>query len=305
MVDYIEKIQYNGQEPQYIESDCFNGTWVIKDVTLGNNVVYTANTYNKYNISSHLPDDGFDYEVMVSLYASTGGAINNSIHNYIGSGNNRWFTCRINNYRTGVKGARSTCDTAIVPVKANDKYIGVYPSGENSNSCYFKIVAYKRIGKNKWSNNNNMSNIQTPDGQLLTFGGYSTQGRWIKYDKEIMNNVTVNSVSDGATTQQYVCDISSHLPNDGFDYEVFLSFQINTNTTNGGIGNLRLYIFGKHELWCASETNDAANNKTRWCNVRIPVKANDKRIYIRNTWASSPIYVWAHIHAYRRLPPNV
>ena len=304
---YIEKIYYDDSNiTQEINKDWLNGGWVAKGYTLGSNVSYNANTYYKFDISSYLPNDGHDYEIIITSYASTGGAINNEIHNYVCSGENRWLTCRISSFRTGVKASRSTCSVAIIPVRHNDKYVGLYHTGNTaSGGNYFRIAAYKRIGNNNWDGSkSNVKLIKTSDNQILTLGSDYAQGKWVKYDKEVMNNITINSSSDN-TGPTYILDLSSHIPNDGFDYEVFLSCQINTNETNGAHGNLRFYIYNQQEIWACSEINDAANNKTRWCNVRIPIKANDRRVYMRNIYAGSPIYVWTHIHAYRRLSTYV
>lgn len=305
MVEYIEKVHYtNESEPKYINSPCFNGGWVGKVITLSNNVSYAAKTYHKFDISGYLPNDGHDYEVLLSLYVTTGSAGANELHNYVFSGANHWLTCRISSYRTCVNAGRNTCDTAVIPVRANDKYVGYYFTGStNANSTYFRVAAYRRIGTNSWTNKNNIMRINTPEGRLLTFGGNALQGKWIKYDKQIMENVTLPAIADGAGTM-YKLDVSGCLPNDTHDYELYLSFQINTNTTNGQGGNLRMYIYGIHEVWCCNDTNDAANNKTRFCNIRIPVSATDRSIYMKNTWSSSPIYVWCQIHGYRRMTPN-
>jgi hypothetical protein len=305
MVDYIEKVQYTDEiEPKYITSPCFNGGWVGKVLTLSNNVSYAASTYHKFDISSFLPNDGHDYEVLLSLFHTTGATAANELHGYVFSGANHWLTCRISSYRTCKAAGRGTCDTAVIPVRANDKYVGYYFTGStNSFNTYFRIAAYRRIGANNWNNKNNIMNILSPDNTLLTFGGNALQGKWIKYDKTLMDNVTLPAIADGAGTM-YKLDVSNIIPNDGNNYELYLSFQINTNSTDNQNGNLRIFIYGSYEVWCCQETNDAGNNKTRFCNIRIPVKHNDKFVYMKNTWASSPIYVYCQIHGYRRMTPD-
>lgn len=301
MTDFIEKIQFQDQTAENISSPCFNGNWVLAWKTLSSSATYASGTWYNFSLSDYLPNDGFDYEVYVTTYASTSNASGNNVYGYIASGaNHNYITLMVGSDRAQTATNYSTCRVCIIPVKATDKTIGYYQDGgANAVGGYISVAGYRRIGKNTGSNR--IANIDFPN-HSLEFGGSVVQGKWVKSELTLASNITIPYTEQGATeSSKTVISLAQYLPDDGYDYEVYISGQCNTNATNGAVGNLRVYLNNSMEVWLGVERNSAGNNRTFLWTYINPVYANNKNLYFCNPWASSEIYVWATAHGYRRM----
>lgn len=302
MVDYIEKIQYQDQPAENITSPCFNSNWVIAGKVLASNLTYTSGTYYNFSLSDYLPNDGYDYEVYITTYVLTSGSSGNNVYGYMYSGtNHNYFSAMVGSSRAQVNAGRSTCRVCILPVKATDKVVAYMQNGgANAVGVYINAVAYRRIGKN--TGTNRISQIQFPNSNSLQFGGKCVQGKWVKKEATLLTNYTIPATSGASTdSSRTVVSLADYLPNDGYDYEVYLSGQCNTNATDGAVGNLRVWLNLQQEIGVGVDRNDAGNNKTFLWTFINPVRANNKNLYFCNPWASSEVYTWASAHGYRRM----
>lgn len=67
MVDYIEKINISNHETFTYKSECFCGHWVPKYLLLCHAQTFQPDSWTKWSLEDYLPNDGFDYEVLMFL----------------------------------------------------------------------------------------------------------------------------------------------------------------------------------------------------------------------------------------------
>ncbi len=115
----------------------------------------TADSYNTFSVP-FLPNDGYDYEVLVSGSFNTGSASNNVVSANIYGGTINASSAQNLGFRlcrqvTRTASSEGCAGSAIVVIPANDRNITVWnPDGNaKSGSCYFYAHAYRRIGKNE------------------------------------------------------------------------------------------------------------------------------------------------------------
>lgn len=307
MTDYIEKIQYQGQDAMDLSSPCFNGGWTSAFISFISGGTLAANTYYDYSLANYLPNDGYDYEVMFTVYASSNNVVNQNYYGWLFSGlNHNWIRCECGDSRSGTAQPHSVCRPAILPIRATDKYVSLLNNAGNataSGSVYFNAVGYKRIGKNTQLKNNSISQIQFPNSSTYVFKSPKIQGKWVKHEVGLLSDTTLAYTAEGATaSSKLTVSLSNDLPNDNYNYEVIFHGQINSSTaTNNLVGNLRAYPWNIQEIWVSSVRNDANNDKISWFNFRMPIPSNNRNLYLANPWANTNIRVWLNMAGYRRL----
>lgn len=289
MVDYIDKVQYAGQEPQYIESECFQGKWVYKYLSLASNATAPPDTWSKYSLSNYLPDDGHDYEVLATLESNTGTAANNSVFWWVRSGDSNWISCRPCAVRTCTASAEKCAGAVIIPIRANDKIIGSYleSGAQTSGSYWFRCYGYRKLGINNW-NDNNLHNTIKFDNKELQFGGVATTGKWQPKSVTLLSNYVISAQVDNVPGEVTV-DLKSHLPQDNYDYECIIDGTSTTSSTNGQSVVLRAWLYDINDKFqiCANIVRSGAT-KVSYFNYRIPVRrSQDNLIKIINTGTST------------------
>lgn len=133
-------------------------TWLADESQVeigGLNFTMAANSYNTYSLP-FLPNDGYDYELIVSGSFTTGSKSGNAVNANIFGGTvnstnapNAGF--RLGRQVTRTNSAETCAGSGIVVIPANDRNITVWnPDGNaKSGGCYFNANAYRRIGKNE------------------------------------------------------------------------------------------------------------------------------------------------------------
>lgn len=132
-------------------------TWLANESQVeigGSNFTMAANSYNTFSLP-FLPNDGYDYELIVSGSFNTGSKSGNVVNANIFGGtvnssnapNAGFRLCRQVTRTNSSEGCAGSC---IVVIPANDRNITVWDSDDNAKSgdCYFNANAYRRIGKN-------------------------------------------------------------------------------------------------------------------------------------------------------------
>ena len=133
-------------------------TWLADESQVeigGLNFTMAANSYNTYSLP-FLPNDGYDYELIVSGSFTTGSSSGNVVSANIFGGtvnstnapNAGFRLCR---QVTRTNSAETCAGSGIVVIPANDRNITVWnPDGNaKSGGCLFNANAYRRIGKNE------------------------------------------------------------------------------------------------------------------------------------------------------------
>lgn len=135
--DDASNLTANGQK-------VFDGQWVSTLYTIQESAV--AETEGReYDISEALPDDNYNYEVMVRAWANTGTTSGNQHQVALKSDilQNQAYACGA----TSCGGLATATSTVIIPVGTQRKLI-MQPYPSNTGRYGMAIIAYRRIGTN-------------------------------------------------------------------------------------------------------------------------------------------------------------
>lgn len=125
-----------------------DGQWVKKSATLATNVTWKQNTAAKtYSLSSYLPNDDYNYEVLFSGVAITGATSGNFVTIQLST----TFVDDVSvcEARTRTASTMESQGNAILPIGSNRAVTQYSSSSANANGTYSLYVrAYRRIGKN-------------------------------------------------------------------------------------------------------------------------------------------------------------
>ena len=127
-----------------INSMC-DGQWVGSSLVLASNVSSPTTTEIEYDLSSYLPNDGYNYEVMFSGTIHTGTTSGNQCHLDLKSSMmpSSVHLCGINTRTSYMR-----CDgNTTIPVGADRKITCAHYSS-NTGVFYLWALAYRRIGTN-------------------------------------------------------------------------------------------------------------------------------------------------------------
>lgn len=305
MVDYIEKIQYNGGSANYIESDCFRGRWVFKYLSLSSKAIYNPDEYVQFSLDDYLPKDDYDYEVLASVESNTGNVINNSVYFWVRSGDN-WMSLRPCAVRTHTASTSNTAGSVTIPIPSTSRKIGIYleKGAHTSGNTWFRVFGYRRLGKNDWNNTSNKYvNKVYFNNKELVFGGSALTGKWVANSKTLLSKYIIPAKVD--TTNGIVdIDVSNVIPKDGNEYECLFDGTTWTDSTNGHYIVLRAWLWDINTYFqvAACNVRSAASNFA-YFNFRLPVKPDKKVIRLVNTGSSTATTNF-RIQAYRRIGHN-
>ena len=309
MVKYIEKIQYAGEDVQYVGGDFSRGKWNFKNpLPLITNQTFTPGYYDSYDLSEYIPNDGHDYEVMFSMRSHTGNTDNNTCHWWVRSGSkdNYWLQARIVGVRTNVGSYDMASATVIIPIHATDRAIGFYleTGSHATGSTYLTIHGYRKI------NNTNKEEellLQQPfyflfnnDNETYTFGGTITVGKWVVLPKTIISGVSIPKDT------VYSIDLSEYLPEDDtYTYECIIDGTVTTTSTTGEYTCFYIDIEDDDGNIASTEVASlyvrSGATKYNYFNTRIPVRANNRTIKVRNGGKNSSITLSLRSEGYRRM----
>ena len=221
MVNYIAKIN---DKP-------IGGTQFDDNTTRINAYIIAATTLNGGNsitidVSSYIPADGFQYEVLLIAYAI--GSNNAEAAYRIAQG-----TSASNNTQhiIGVRGTHSNASNTAhksMPFyfRENDaRKITIKNTGTGNGTIRIGFANKRRLG-NISNISNNITNVNCK-GTSIPFGGEINDGVPVALNTNLFSGVSL--ASNGTRTVSLV----NILPNDGYDYEVELLGWGNTGSTSG------------------------------------------------------------------------
>ena len=143
-----------------------------------------------------------------------------------------------------------------------------------------------------------VNNKADRDGSNMISSVKKIDGQWIKSSLSIATNVAIG-------TTNYVYDLSSYLPNDGYNYEVLFGGNCTTGTTSGNSVALQIITDVLNANWiaiCGARTRVANANFFGSGNAIVPVGTGRTVIVCGNSsWAGT--FSMAAL-AYRRIGTN-
>ena len=123
----------------------FDGQWVSDYQTLVTDVAITT-TDKTYSLNNYLPQDGYNYEVLMSVYLKTGATSGDYINFYIGS--DIFSRTNVASARTRTNSYMSAAGSTILPV-GQGRTLTVLKNDSNANGTYtIYVCGYRRIGTN-------------------------------------------------------------------------------------------------------------------------------------------------------------
>ena len=129
---------------------CVDGQWVKKSSTLENQVSYAVGTNSKnFDLSSYLPNNNYNYEVMIQAEGNTGGSSGASIILRLSSD---IMTDNMVIYRvvTRASGSAASGGTIIIPVGTGRTITRqAEVSTAATGKAYLWLKGYRRIGTNR------------------------------------------------------------------------------------------------------------------------------------------------------------
>ena len=130
----------------------FDGQWAMVNVAIASDVTYTQDQTVTYDISSYLPNDNYDYEVLFTAYLRTAETANSATgcHLYTGSQSSGVINVRIGRCVTRTNASANASGNGILPIYHTDRKVtwGNTDSSGTSGACGLRMMAYRRIGTN-------------------------------------------------------------------------------------------------------------------------------------------------------------
>lgn len=297
MTEYVSKIDIGTSLP--IGGDNFDGQWVYSYLVLvDNNVTLSAEGLRTFDLSSYLPDDGYDYEVLFSGSMWTGSTSGNAIGATIAPGTETSYSdekfLRLGRCNTRSASTHGIYYHGMIPISATDRAVTFcnHDGSGKSGTWYFQARAYRRIGKNSDSTSDYISNINS-----YPIGGNNFGGQWVFAYKNLINGTALNAET------KYTYDLSDYLPDDGYDYEVLLS-DCSAYTPASSGGTARLYArntdgLGVQLLCAITRTN---STEVSINNLIMPI-STDRQLIIENSNTKTG-NVYIHLYGFRRIGTN-
>ena len=130
-----------------INSSCkpIDGQWVPSELSIASNVSMSTSTDLEYDISNYLPNDNYNYEVMIRATGYSGSTSGNVISMYVYS-DITLLICLMNSI-TRTSSSAWGGGNAIVPV-GTGRLIKIHTDGAGAKLDNLRAVGYRRIGTN-------------------------------------------------------------------------------------------------------------------------------------------------------------
>lgn len=197
-----------------IGGDNFDGQWVYSELTLvNNNVTLGANGLRTFDLSSYLPDDDYDYEVLFAGSMWTGSSSGNAVGATIASGTVSSYIeekfLRMGRCNTRSSSTHGMYYHGMIPIYATDRAVTFcnHDGSGNSGTWYLYAKAYRRIGKNNDTTSSYISNISFRDSEKFN-GHFSLDPATLRIDNveystiNLYDTQLVHCFSDNSTYQQ-------------------------------------------------------------------------------------------------------
>lgn len=282
---------------QRVGGDEFDGQWVVQNYTVNSSFTLSPGAYQTFSLASYLPNDGYDYEVVLENTAYTGTTSGDwaEVRAYTGTGLSGAYA-RLPRIRTRASANQRGTVTFIIPIFNADKNITIDTYSGSVNTCTLGLWAryYRRIGKND-THSDYISAIDV-GGSHYDINGKFLNGDWVASTTTLYNASLAGSGSASIS-------LSSYLPNDGYGYEVLFNITARTGTTSGDTVLPRLGVLAgtSNAVICGHVTRTASEVICAG-NVIIPVMGRTVNLYNASTATSPGVTVYAR--GYRRIGTN-
>lgn len=130
-------------------TSCIDGQWVPLNVTIANSVSWnSSSTDATYNIANYLPNDSYQYEVLISALVTTAASANKFCTISLTS-DIQTSTVYVASIRTVANVAANQAGAAIIPVGTGRTITQYSTTSSNANGSYsIYLKGYRRIGTN-------------------------------------------------------------------------------------------------------------------------------------------------------------
>lgn len=282
---------------QRIGGDEFDGQWVENTATINSSFTLSPGGTKTFSLSSYLPNDGYDYEVLFECDSRTGTTSGDyaEVRAYSGTGLSGMIA-RLARIRTRASNYQFGSVAFILPISNSDKNITIDTYSGSVNTCTLGLYArrYRRIGKND-TNSDYISQIDT-GGTQYDIQGKFLNGNWVGTGSQLFSSTLAQN---GSST----ISLSSYLPNDGYAYEVMFSVTARTGTTSGNTVMPRLGIAtgNGNSTVCRHVTRTSSD---MICAGNIIVAVLARTVYVYNSGNSTSGNIVVTARGYRRIGTN-
>ena len=278
----------------------FDGKWINSYKAILNNVSLNENDTTIVSLDSYLPNDGYDYEVIINARGNTLNSSGSANLLDVGRPDSSFYSLilRQNTRATNYQQDRGT---TIIPVSASDRSIKFRCREGSISSLSANIQGYRRIGKNDSTSNKYISNINI-DNKNIVIGGNNFDGKWIVSKYYLANAITY------ASGVQATYSLSSYLPNDGYDYEVKFEGWSRTGSATGNYTFLTLYnsssTSNRIGVYLGGNFTRTNSSEINSFNATLPIMSNNRNVSIEHTGNSTSGSCGLMAVAYRRIGTN-
>ena len=128
-----------------------DGQWVYNYVQLLSYASFNAYETKIIDLSDYIPNDGYDYEVLIGCYAVTGTAVGNAVHIVCKTGSSEEDNLNVFFGQTRNQVANQSQivhSSNILPIFANDKAMTISQGNNFKCTVNCAIQGYRTLGKN-------------------------------------------------------------------------------------------------------------------------------------------------------------
>lgn len=302
--NYIENIKTNNTTA-IIGGDKYQGQWTQQNVTLFSGT-YKNNTIYTFDINSYLPNDNNIYEILLHSDAQTDSTSGHSVTMYVygGSTNDASINSSIvlGRQTTRTASTRKVRTSGRLFVLPTDRNLTWSQTGASTNgTAGLYMRGYRRVPIDEQEN---ILKGINHNNELIEFGGSNFDGKWAGIYQTL---VTASTFATGTTDR--IVDLSSILPNDGYDYEVLLSAYTRTaNATNSYVSLAVFNSSNTSDIGVYLDYSDcrATSSSCGSGNVILPIRASDKKVLIRfQVGGATSGNCAVYISGYKRLGKNI
>ena len=126
----------------------FDGQWVSTgEIRIASNVPVTSNvTGPTYNLSEYLPQDNYNYEIILQCLIESTTTLNNFFYISVNTGIITTELCRVRT--TATSNNTNASSTTVLPIDTNRQLTLLYSTSNNFRGTINSIVlkAYRRLG---------------------------------------------------------------------------------------------------------------------------------------------------------------
>lgn len=285
MVDYIERVEIDGEEAINIAGDSFDGQWVHKHLSYATGSIFGANTTTVFSLKDYLPNDKYDYEVMLNVSTFSADTNNIASYTWVGSGSAmnyiRGRATTVVNRGTYSEGG---CNLVILPIlKTDQNFCFFVESGCGNTTLWGAIHGYRRLGTSDWANNVDTSHSISFDNSNIAFGGPILSGHWVNKRITLLSE----RVIEASSARTEIVDLSSYVPNDGYTYMCLFDGTIMNVATQNTDAKLKATVFPDTFIEVGITTCRHTATVNNYCNFIAFINSSNRVLQLRNTGSNN------------------